>query len=327
MNPLRHILVAIKDLQGKTQPALQKAIQLARGSGASLEIYHALNQPLYFSVFGPAKALRDTESDVRADALRQLEKLAAQARRHRIEVTIAVDWDFPVYEAVIRRARHIGADLIVCARHEGRRLLPSLMQLADWELLRWSSVPVLLVQDTVPYRRPAVLAAVDPGHAFSKPARLDTRILSVADSIASALKGRLHAMHAFVPLAPEEISLGFPDAAAARRAVKEKLAAAEAALDKVLDKFDVPKSRRHLSPRHPVDAIPAVARKTKSSIVVMGAVSRTGVRRLFIGNTAETVLRDLKCDLLIVKPEHFKCPVARRSQGPQLVPIDAVVSP
>jgi universal stress protein E len=44
----------------------------------------------------------------------------------------------------------------------------------------------------------------------------------------------------------------------------------------------------------------------------MGAVSRSALKRLFIGNAAERVLDRLDCDVLIVKPRGFKSGVERR---------------
>jgi nucleotide-binding universal stress UspA family protein len=41
----------------------------------------------------------------------------------------------------------------------------------------------------------------------------------------------------------------------------------------------------------------------------MGTVSRTGIRGLIIGNTAETILRSVRCSVLAVKPEGFVTPV------------------
>jgi len=37
----------------------------------------------------------------------------------------------------------------------------------------------------------------------------------------------------------------------------------------------------------------------------MGAISRSGLKRIFIGSTAEDVLERLPCDALIVKPPDF----------------------
>jgi universal stress protein E len=52
----------------------------------------------------------------------------------------------------------------------------------------------------------------------------------------------------------------------------------------------------------------------------MGAVSRSGLKRVFIGNTAERVLDALPCDVLVVKPAHFASRVERRSRGMRVVP-------
>ena len=47
--------------------------------------------------------------------------------------------------------------------------------------------------------------------------------------------------------------------------------------------------------------LPAIARRWKAHVLVMGAVSRSGLKRLFIGNTAERVLDAVDCDVLVVK--------------------------
>ncbi len=52
----------------------------------------------------------------------------------------------------------------------------------------------------------------------------------------------------------------------------------------------------------PAVELPAVARSVRAGLVVMGAMSRSGLKRIFIGNTAEQVLDSLQCDVLIVKP-------------------------
>ncbi len=60
------------------------------------------------------------------------------------------------------------------------------------------------------------------------------------------------------------------------------------------------RGHRHLLNQHAVNAIPKLARKIQSDIVVMGAVSRNGIKRLLIGNTAERIIDDLNCDVLVV---------------------------
>ena len=62
-----------------------------------------------------------------------------------------------------------------------------------------------------------------------------------------------------------------------------------------------------------------VARSIRAQIVVMGAMSRSGLKRVFIGNTAERVLHDLPCDVLVVKPPRFKSHVTYQSRGMRVV--------
>jgi universal stress protein E len=54
--------------------------------------------------------------------------------------------------------------------------------------------------------------------------------------------------------------------------------------------------------------------------VVMGAISRSGLKRLVVGNIAEQVLDALSCDVLVLKPTDFKTRVKSRVRGVQLVP-------
>lgn len=71
--------------------------------------------------------------------------------------------------------------------------------------------------------------------------------------------------------------------------------------------------------RHPIEAIEQTAKATRCALVVMGAVSRSGLKRLVIGNTAASVLDHLACDLLIVKPKDFVERVRHSGHGARLV--------
>jgi len=321
MPAIRRILVAIKDPQARSLPAVAKAAQLARAFGAEMELFHAIDAPLYVGVSGFSGDAKQLETYWRNQFLRQLDRAAARISGADLKVATAVEWDYPGYEAVIRRARQIRADLIVAERHAGRHVVPWLLHMADWELLRLSPVPVLVVKSRRPYRRPVVLAAVDPSHAFAKPGRLDEEILRLAGAVTGALHGTLHALHACaLPLPvgtpPKAWTSGKMRAEDIRAEIEAKaLAQAKAGFDRVLKSAHIPRSRRHLVARYPVDAIPQVARQTHCAMVVMGAVSRSGLKSIFIGNTAERVLDRLQCDLLVVKPLGFETRVPRAVRG------------
>jgi len=328
MRAIRRILVAVKDYEAKTTPALVKAGQLAKALGARIELFHGISTPLYvdgYSVSGIE--LPRMEHTLRSRVLAQLEKMAVTLRRQNLKVTVAAEWDFPVYEAIVRRANQIKADLIVADQHTGRHRVAGLLHLTDWELLRLSPVPVLLVKTSGAYRKPVILAALDPGHTFSKPAKLDQSILAASASFARALRGTQHVLHAYVPFPYAADPETMISQETVERLQAEATQAAQKALDKELRTSQIPKAQRHVVGRHPADAIAQTAQETRSSIVVMGAVSRSGLKRLFIGNTAERTLDLLTCDVLIVKPARFANRVPRGCRGTRVVAVSPLLAP
>jgi nucleotide-binding universal stress UspA family protein len=66
-------------------------------------------------------------------------------------------------------------------------------------------------------------------------------------------------------------------------------------------RYGIAKSKTHLVCGDPAIEIAALARSMRAGLVVMGAVSRRGLKQLFIGNTAEHALDSLHCDVLVVK--------------------------
>jgi nucleotide-binding universal stress UspA family protein len=59
----------------------------------------------------------------------------------------------------------------------------------------------------------------------------------------------------------------------------------------------------------PRKTIPEFTNEIKADLVVMGTVARTGLSGFFMGNTAETILNQLNCSVLAIKPPGFVTPV------------------
>lgn len=55
--------------------------------------------------------------------------------------------------------------------------------------------------------------------------------------------------------------------------------------------------------------IPALIKKIKADLVVMGTMARTGIPGFIMGNTAETILNQINCSVLAIKPPGFITPV------------------
>jgi universal stress protein E len=320
MRPVRRILVAIKDPAAGPTPGLAKAAQLARALGARLELFHGLTVSAYLEPFAPDELSPESILALaRKRAKARLERQVARLRRGGVRASAAVESDYPAHEAIIRRAAKTGAGLIVVDAHAGRRIAPALLRLTDWELLRHSRVPVLVVKNRRPYRRPVLLAAVDPMHAYAKPGALDRVVLGTAAELGDALGGSVHVVHAFDPLPPSVATAQFMNSRIASEIRSIAQAASTRAFARLMRGSDVPESRRHLVGRPPFVAIQQVAARTRADVVVMGAISRTGLKRLLIGNTAERILNEVPCDVLVVKPRGFRSHVSRARRGVRVV--------
>jgi universal stress protein E len=90
-------------------------------------------------------------------------------------------------------------------------------------------------------------------------------------------------------------------------------------LEKLVDGFDVKRSHCHLVQGRPNEVIPTTAKRERSAIVAMGVVSRSGLKRFFIGNTAEVVMDTVTADILVVKSADFQSRVPRAGRGVQIL--------
>lgn len=149
----------------------------------------------------------------------------------------------------------------------------------------------------------------------------------MGETITGALRGSLHALHAYVPFPYQADPETMISQETVDRLQAGATAAAQKSFDRALRKTRIRKDHRHLIGRHPGDAIAQAATNIKSSIVVMGAISRSGIKRMFIGNTAERVLDLLSCDVLVVKPEHFASRVPHAKRGVRVVAAPALPLP
>ncbi len=333
MYTINRILLAIKDPQARPHAALAKAAQLARALGAELQLFHAIAESIYLDGAGIMAQVRDDIEQGRRDwYLQRLEALARGLRRRRVRVSTAVAWDFPASESIVRQAERFEANLIIADCHSAHHV-PWMLHFTDWELLRLSPVPVLLIKSHRAYHRPRILAALDPADSDSKPVDLDEEIARYASTLSRALHGPLHALYAYEPPGKGELPVAGSRAAVRRtreqrrteaHTLRERLAAtaawtARCALQETLRSSGTLECRQHVVAQLPAPAIEQVARDIGAGIVAMGAVSRSGLDRLIIGNTAEKALDQLRCDVLIVKPRGFRNSVARQPRGARMV--------
>jgi universal stress protein E len=308
--PIRTILVAVADPSSTTQPAVNRAKPLAKAWGARLVLFHGAFDPaLSGRPFFDSKRLAKARGARVAECTRWLERQARALRAAGLKVDVHVVWEEPVHEAIIRAAIRVKAGLVIAGSHEPRSGRQPQWRLTDWELMRACPTPLLLAHPTSrALRTGVVLAALDPFHLNDKPASLDDAITCWATRMATALETECHAAHA-IPMTAYPLG-----ASAAER--KEFDRRVQSRLERSLAKRAAAVKAVHIVHGSPNTALPELTRELPARVLVMGIISRRGLKRFVIGDTAETIVRDVMCDLLLIKPDNFRLRLGRSRKEP-----------
>ena len=157
----KRILVPV-DGSPTSNAGLREAIRLARGEGAALRLVHVADQH-HVAMMGmdSATAIEELIAGVVQAGRQILRKAERMVRKEGLEPSAVLleTLTGPAADAIVRQAKKWGADLIVIGTH-GRRGARRLLMGSDAEqIVRTSSVPVLLVRSPGRTRKPAAAPA------------------------------------------------------------------------------------------------------------------------------------------------------------------------
>jgi universal stress protein E len=291
-------ILVILDPQEEEQPALSRAAYLAEATGASLHLFMcAYDRAIGIASFlgGQKKAYEQTMVD---GSQVLAERLAEPYRKKGLTITTEVLWDRHLVEAVVRLCEETEYDLVMKhARHQTRA--DAMFNHLDWNLMRYSPCPVMLVKTGQWDEVGQVLAAVDTAPESDLHVKLNKAVLAKASFLARVLDFELHLVSAYPP--PPVYA---PVSTAVKTQVNYRVkmrTMVEENLAEMADEYGVVDDRIHAI-EGPVDwAISSVSSELVAEFVVMGNVSRQGSAGLSIGTTAETTLDSLNTNVLVVR--------------------------
>ncbi len=310
-------ILAVIDPTVEQQPALGRAAWLAARTGAELELMVCYyNEYLSGDRLFDSPSLAKARDEVIANQEQHLEALAEPLRKDGVVVSTTAIWDHPLYEGIVRVAVESKADIVIKDTHHHSAVSRAFLTNTDWNLIRTCPLPLWLVKPHDMAQEPVFIAAIDPMNEHDKPAALDDEILQISKHLSKAVSGQVHAFHSYDPRiavatatanAYIPVSLPFDEIEQQMHEDHQKRFAEITAFHGIDD------ANTHLVAGLTHEELPAIAEKLSADVVVMGAVARNRLKRMFIGATAERTLEHLPCDLLIVKPDWFKTPVEARS--------------
>lgn len=309
-------ILAVLTEDSLDEVAFARALHLARVNEAALTLVDVVdsNPGELTRMLAALTGSSGTEiaEDVLAYHRGRVAAFAARAREAGVEVSEAVLQGVPFVE-VIRMVLREGHDIVIkgaTAAPHGRGVLKGF----DMHLLRKCPCPVWMLMGPGDGKFDTILAAVDP-EPTGDPARdrLDRLVLDLATSLGERDGGEVHVAHAW--RLQEEQALRHGRYTSGRqdevdRLVEREREGAEQRLRRLMSSYpQVPEARCHLLKGHPGDVIAEFAEAKGVDLIVMGTVGRTGLAGFIMGNTAETILNNVRCAVIAVKPDGFESPV------------------
>ncbi|MGO2354785.1 MAG: universal stress protein [Marinomonas foliarum] len=195
----------------------------------------------------------------------------------------------------------------------------------DMHLLRKCPCPVWLIKKDEKPKHKNIIAAVDFDNEFEFGPQeikyeLNKKILELSSLIALSEMATLHVVNVYdVPHAgfiglwveqPEKVEKQLFESEYRNR--RYQMNTMMDSLKQMLGE----ETFRYLSPQpHVVQGtpdreLPKLANNINADLMVMGTVARSGIAGVIIGNTAETILAQLQCSVLTLKPDGFVSPIS-----------------
>lgn len=268
-------------------PELESA-EVATGAGNSVDLQALL------------------ENDLQAELDRTAEQISSDGKRVRTVVASGVHPFMEVIKQVVGK-KH---DLVMMLADGVTSVREQLFGTLSMHLMRKCPSAVWVVKPSRRRKLRNVFAAVDPDPNNSTRDTLNLEILKRASAIAQNNGANLHVIHAWNALGGESIrSRRWMTKAEIRLYVEQVADTHRGRVNELLKKQNEPPAIVHMLQGHPGKVIPETIRDQHGDLLVMGTVCRTGIPGFFIGNTAETILNQVDCSVLTVKPKGFVSPV------------------
>jgi nucleotide-binding universal stress UspA family protein len=316
------------DFSEFSQRALRRAVSLARWSEARVTVLHvvvptpwALPAAAYgSSVTVPMDLIRTRREEVAQELERFVEPFLAEGVPLQTRLADGEPW-----REILAAAEAQPADLVVMGTHGRSGFEHLLLGSVTEKVLRRAPCPVLTVgvDDAAPAALPLfrrIVCAADLTTASQ--ATLDLALSLAAENLARVTL--LHVVEGLLGESGRELYRPVPDAARLRSGLVERARQQLAEAGRPAHSFcDVDE---RVETGKAWQEILRVAEETGADLVVLGAHVQGGLGRLFLGSTADRVVRQAPCPVLVVREtrprrERAADPPAVWAEGSEVAPV------
>ncbi|MCZ0867035.1 universal stress protein [Dasania sp. GY-19] len=290
-------LLVIADQQGGKNTALIRALAIQQTTAAKITVLgfcfadiHNLAGTPYAKL--SRNALQKQLVKQRTEQLQQtLKELKAPSKNIKVEI----QWSKNIASAIIAHCEQQTVDLVL---KTGNKTGNFLYTSTDWQLLRKCPAPVMISASKSWKKKANIIAAVDLATETASKSKLNDLVMQQAKAMAAATGASLHVC--FVITLPQPlVDMDIIDSSVYAKNKKAKL---QPAITAFCERHELSKEQLIIRQGKPNKIIPSLASKLKAEAVVIGTVGRKGVKGKLLGNTVESILENLRTDIIAVKP-------------------------
>jgi universal stress protein E len=285
MKRIDRILVPV-DFGPNTESVIKVASKLATAFDADLRLMYAIEVTPHF----------EDAQDLLVEAARgRLSEFHKGPAAHGVSIESPMALVGKPFELIVRTADSVDAHLIVMGRGRCSEGGHSGLGATTSKVIRTSAHPVFTVAPGATGEIRRILCPVDGSNASA-------RGLRNAIALAAKLGARLTVMTVIPDLAPlhgEARRLDIAKVASDYQRMEREQ------FEQFIRGFDFANVvwDKEVHYGHPADEIVRLAVDAKYDLVVLGSTGRSGLPRMLLGSTAETVARRVACSVLTVKHE------------------------
>ena len=304
MVKLNKILV-IFDEKHQQQTAMVRALELATLTGASIHIVATIFSTLNFSY---TQLQLDTESILRESLQKRLDnvlkKYITSIGKSDIEISYETLWSPRPANDIAQICIDQSFDLLIKTANKHHLFDGIFHTPLDWHILRECPCSVMLVSNNHHASHSPLIVAIDANTDDQAHSNLNKKLLNTANFISELFNDQILAVNACPPL-PVMTDLEYASVDPASYLTDMKNIALNNTL-KIVKDYNLDESNIKILEGIPEDIIPEFAEKVDSRLIILGTVSRSGLKGMFMGNTAEQLLHNLQCDILTINPDTVK---------------------
>lgn len=301
---------------------LRRAVDLARKTGCSLELFHVCyDGALEFQLFTSDEEMRGRQESLTDRDATLLGEIAARLQKENVTVRHEVRWDSPRTDAILRKIAESQPDVVMKQSRE-HSFVFGLTSNTDWDLARQSTAHVWLVSDDAQEIN-RIVAAVgnQSGDMKDVTTATDYKLFQAAGVIANAFDADIYPVNAYqmADAQPYLASAGglttsvVASGDGTEEARDKRLSRHTDAVNALAGYFHIDGDNVHICEGHPNQVISEVASDIGADMIVLGASSISRLERLVTAVVVEPVMDDANCDILIIREDgRASIPVAAR---------------